>query len=139
MGEEFYCILKLVSGEEIFALISIDEDYEDPVIILQNPIVINVIQNSNGYYVKVKSWMEMSSDEIFIIRKDKIITMTESKDERLISLYHNYNNDQSLNDINVMEIPNNDGSHKVKPSTKMGYISSVEEARKKLENLFNGS
>jgi hypothetical protein len=27
---------------------------------------------------------------------------------------------------------------KVKPSTKMGYIGSVEDARKKLEDIFKG-
>ena len=37
MGDEFYCILKLVSGEEILSLIMIDENNGDPIIILQNP------------------------------------------------------------------------------------------------------
>ena len=36
MGDEFYCILKLVSGEEILSLIMIDENNGDPIIILQN-------------------------------------------------------------------------------------------------------
>ena len=36
MGEEFYAIIKLVSGEEIMSLISVDEEYEDPIVILQN-------------------------------------------------------------------------------------------------------
>ena len=40
MGEEFYSIIKLISGEEIFALISIDHDQEDPIVILQNPLVM---------------------------------------------------------------------------------------------------
>ena len=33
MGEEFYCILKLVSSEEILSLIMIDENDGDPIII----------------------------------------------------------------------------------------------------------
>jgi hypothetical protein len=32
MGEEFYCILKLVSSEEILSLIIIDENDGDPII-----------------------------------------------------------------------------------------------------------
>jgi hypothetical protein len=39
MGEEFYCVLKLVSGEEILSLIMIDENDGDPIIILQNPVI----------------------------------------------------------------------------------------------------
>ena len=40
MSEEFYAIIKLVSGEEIMSLVSVDEDYEDPIIILQKPIIM---------------------------------------------------------------------------------------------------
>jgi hypothetical protein len=36
MGEEFYSVIKLISGEEIFALVSIDNDQEDPIVVLQD-------------------------------------------------------------------------------------------------------
>ena len=35
MGEEFYAAIKLVTGEEIFSLVSVDENGGDPIIILQ--------------------------------------------------------------------------------------------------------
>ena len=130
MQEEFYSIIKLVSGEEILSLISIDENDGDPLVILQNPICIKMIESSQGLYVKVKSWMELSDDDFFIVRPDKIITMTETKDENLIEIYNNYIED---NDSIEVHTP----SGKVKPSSKMGYVSSVEEARKSLENLYN--
>ena len=90
MEEEFYAILKLTSGEEIFSLISIDENEDNPIIMLQNPITMKIVNSTNGLHVKVRSWMEMSSDSIFIIKPDKVITMTESHDERLIEIYTNY-------------------------------------------------
>lgn len=130
MQEEFYSIIKLVSGEEVLSLISIDENDGDPLVILQNPICIKMIESSQGLYVKVKSWMELSDDDFFIVRPDKIITMTETKDENLIEVYNNYIED---NDSIEVHTP----SGKVKPSSKMGYVSSVEEARKSLENLYN--
>ena len=37
---------------------------------------------------------EISSDDFFIIKPDKIITMTETKDERLIEIYNNYIEDE---------------------------------------------
>jgi hypothetical protein len=130
MQEEFYSIIKLVSGEEVLSLISIDENDGDPLVILQNPICIKMIESSQGLYVKVKSWMELSDDDFFIVRPDKIITMTETKDENLIEIYNNYIED---NDSIEVHTP----SGKVKPSSKMGYVSSVEEARKSLEDLYN--
>ena len=42
MGEEFYAIIKLVSGEEIFSLIMVDDEQENPIIIMQNPVLIKM-------------------------------------------------------------------------------------------------
>jgi hypothetical protein len=131
MGEEFYCILKLVSGEEIFSSVMVDENEGDPIVILQNPVIMKAFQNQNGMYLKVKPWIEMSTDDLFMIKLDKIITMTESKDKHLISAYEGY-----LQNNDSVEIYHPEG--RVKPSQKMGYISSVEEARKSLEKIFKG-
>ena len=43
MGEDFYCILKLVSGEEILSIISVDENDGDPIVVLQNPVIMELI------------------------------------------------------------------------------------------------
>ena len=43
MGDEFYAIIKLISGEEILSLVSIDENDGDPLIVMQNPITMKVI------------------------------------------------------------------------------------------------
>jgi hypothetical protein len=128
MGEEFYCSLKLISGEEIFSLIAVDENDGDPIIILQNPVIMKMNQSSTGIVIKIKPWMEVPSDDFYFIKMDKIITMTEITDNMTINFYKKYLNDD---DISI-----NDGE--VKISDKMGYISSVEDARKKLEELYKG-
>jgi hypothetical protein len=133
MGEEFYSSIKLVSGEEIFSLVSIDENDGDPIIVLQNPVVIKVITNQNGQMIKIKPWMEIPSDDFFIIRLDKIITMTEVNNELIIDCYNNYI--ESDDD----EVLTTSPSGKVKISDRMGYLSSVEEARKKLESIFKNN
>ena len=130
MGEEFHSIIKLVSGEEIFSLVSIDENEGDPIIILQNPIIMQMFHNAQGAHVKVKSWIELSDEDFFMINSDKIITMTESNDPKLIAIYENF-----INDDDKIEIHTPDGH--VQPSTRMGYVSSVEDARKKLEADYN--
>jgi len=126
MGEEFYCILKLVSGEEILSLIMVDENDGDPIIVLQNPVIVKPLTNSTGdSYIKVKPWIEISNDDMFLIKLDKVITMTETTDTKLIQIYEYYLQDNS----NVLN----------KPSPMMGYVSSVEQARKNLERLFKQS
>jgi hypothetical protein len=129
MGEEFYSAIKLVTGEEIFALISVDENDGDPIIILQNPVIMKIHHSDQGTYVKVKPWMEIPDDDIFIIKLDKIVTMTEIKDSSTIGFYNRYLTDDDSGEYGI------DG--KVKLSDKMGYVGSVEQARKTLENLYN--
>ena len=127
MEEEIYSIIKLVSGEEVFALVSVDENDDNPVLLLQNPVIMSTIHTPGGSMVKVKPWMDMTDETMFIIRLDKVITMIESKDQKLIDVYNNYNDESDA------EEPL-DGC--VMPTSKMGYISSVKDARKDLEDLF---
>lgn len=128
MGEEFYCILKLISGEEILSLICIDENDGDPIIVLQNPVIMKFHSGPTNDYIKINPWIELANDDFFMIKLDKVITMTETKDKRLIEVYDKY---VSNNATNVYK-----SSGEVKVSDKMGYLSSVEDARKRLENLF---
>ena len=131
MGDEFYCVLKLVSGEEILSLVCVDENDGDPIVVLQNPVVVKVHSGPTGSQVKIKPWMELPNDDFFMIKLDKIITMTETTDKKLIHLYHHY-----LSDDDSIELYKSSGE--VKVSNEMGYISSVEDARKKLEELYKG-
>jgi hypothetical protein len=131
MQEEFYCSLKLVSGEEIFSLIYIEEENEEPIIVMQNPVIMKVLESNKGQYITVKPWMEIPNDDFYFIKPDKVITMTEVTDSLIISLYTNYlNSDNEQNDF--VE----DQTGKVKISEKMGYISTVDNARKKLEEVY---
>ena len=127
MGEEFHGVIKLITGEEIFAMISIDENDGDPIIMLQSPVVMKVLSNGTGQYVKVKPWLELPNDDIFLIKYDKIITMTEVSDKQMINFYERYLNDDDPD----MEL---DG--RVKLNTNLGFVSTVEDARKKLEDIY---
>tara|TARA_R100000654_G_scaffold24440_1_gene47304 strand:+ start:800 stop:1222 length:423 start_codon:yes stop_codon:yes gene_type:complete len=127
MGEEFIAVIKLVSGEEVLASVCIDETGEEPIIIAHHPVTMKMI--NNGLYVKIKPWMELADDDMFVFRPDKIITMTEIKDQKVIKIYERYVEEESGDfDVNKLQ-----AGGEVKPDQKMGYVSSVEDARKKLE------
>ena len=127
MGEEFHAAIKLVTGEEIFSLVCVDENDGDPIILLMNPVIMKLMRNHVGQYVKVKPWMEMATDDMYVVKYDKIITMTEVKEEKMITFYEKYLNDD---DTDIIE----EGRTKI--TDKMGYVSTVDNARQMLENIY---
>ena len=48
MGDEFYGSIKLITGEEIFALISIDENDGSPIVMVQSPVIMKVLTHGAG-------------------------------------------------------------------------------------------
>ena len=130
MGEEFYAALKLITGEEIFALVSVDENDGDSIIMLSNPVIMKMMHSPAGHYVKVKPWLELPDQDLFLIKYDKIVTMSEVTDSQMIKFYTRYLNEDDV-DIEM------DG--KVSLNDKMGLLSTVEDARKSLENIFKNN
>lgn len=130
MGEEFYCILKLVSGEEIISLITIDETGDEAIIIAQSPLIMKIQYGAEGSsYIKVKSWMDLSDEDIFLIKPDKVITMTETKDQKLIDIYHDFIKDDDQDTFST--------TGKIAVTSEMGLLGKVDTARIKLETIFN--
>ena len=81
MGDEFHAVLKLITGEEIFSLVSVDENDGDSIIMLSNPVIMKMMHSPVGHYVKVKPWLELPDQDLFLIKYDKIVTMSEVTDE----------------------------------------------------------
>ena len=127
MGDEFHAVLKLVTGEEVFALVSVDENDGDPIIMLSNPVIMKILYAPAGQYVKVRPWLELPTEDLFLLKYDKIVTMSEISDRRMIQFYEKYLNDDDI-DFDI------DG--KVSLNNKMGLVSTVEDARQSLEKIF---
>jgi hypothetical protein len=128
MSDEFYGVIKLVTGEEIFALCSVDDNNGTPMVLVQSPVTMKVLSNGTGQYVKVKPWLELATEDIYLINYERIITMSEVKDKKMIEFYDRYLEEDDV-DVEI------DG--KVSINEKMGYLSTVSEARKMLEKLYN--
>ena len=130
MGEEFHAVLKLITGEEIFALVSVDENDGDSIIMLSNPVIMKMMHSPSGHYVKVKPWLELPDQDLFLIKYDKIVTMSEVTDKQMIKFYTRYLNEDDI-DIEI------DGQ--VSLNDKMGFLTTVEDARQSLENIFKNN
>jgi len=128
MGDEFHSVIKLVTGEEIFALVSVDDNDGEPIILMQTPVIMQIKSNHIGQYVKIRPWLTVPTDDLYVLNYDKVVTMTEVTDEQTIEFYTRYLENDDV-DIEL------DG--KVKINEKMGFITTVDEARKHLEGLYN--
>ena len=73
MNDDFYASIKLVSGEELFAITS----SEDDTLILQDPVCIESIHGPRGSFVRVEPWMHVPNDQFYFIDKSQVITMTD--------------------------------------------------------------
>ena len=138
MGDEFYSVIKLVSGEEIFALVCVDESEDEPILILHNPIKMKPLhpQTNQLNYIKVTPWMNMTEEDMFVLRMDKVITMTECHDKKLISIYKQYIEEKDEDDLQVIKSRNKKGRISWPGDPKLGYVSSVQKKREALERIF---
>jgi len=64
---------------------------------------------------------------MMIINMDKVITITEVKDEQVLCIYNKYLRDKDRE------------SNQTKINEEMGFLSSISEARVSLEKLYKSS
>jgi hypothetical protein len=128
MEEDFYAVIKLISGEEIFSIVCPSEEDEKTMLILNNPVTIEVIVmkqiGMQGY--KIDPWLKFADDDTFLLDMNKVLTISEVRDVETIEMYHKFiKQQQNKNSKNPL-------------TEEMGYLSSVSEARKRLEKLYRG-
>ncbi len=126
MEEDFYAIIKLISGEEILSKVCPCDEEDRIMLILDNPITMEsiTIRQLGISTIKVSPWIKFADDSMFIIDMEKIITMTEINDEDLIKIHQKFVKER------------NKKSNKSELTSKMGYLSSVADARISLEKLY---
>lgn len=126
MEEDFYATIKLKTGEEIFAKVAASEEENKIFLIVSSPIVISQFKNKmgmNGF--KVEPWLKTTTEDMFILNLDDVLTMSESYDIEMIMVYQSYLRQS------VTEKKNH---NKITP--KMGYLANVNDAKEILERLY---
>ena len=118
---EFLAAIKLVSGEEILSMVTSVHDENGDYLIVENPIEVEEVMLPNKQAgAKVQPWMKFSREEQFVIPKEHVITIVEVAEEVAV-FYH-----MSLRKLNTDFI-----------TDAKGKISTVDEARIKLNKIFN--
>ena len=130
MGDDFYATIKLKCGEEIFCKTSATVEEDRTLLLLSNPITIEeiVIRGTvTGY--KVEPWLKTTTDDMFFINLNDVLTMSESSDIEMILMHQEYVRKADSDPLS--------GSSNHKLDKKMGYLSNVNDAREVLEKLYN--
>jgi hypothetical protein len=136
MEEEFYSTLKLTSGEEIIAKVCYLPD-EDSLLVEHPMLVEKLTQKKNGRALEgfvLKDWIQSTYDSLFVIKMEQVITMTEL--DKKIEVFY-------LNNLNqTSEVNESEDSIDIKPknfSKRMGYLGSVKETKRFLEDIYKKS
>jgi hypothetical protein len=124
--DEFYASLKLTSGEEILALVMVDNSGVPEDIVVSNPVVCEEIRSSGtnipmGY--KFEPWMKLTDDDTFVISLKKVITISQINSTELINTYKDL-------------VKHGFKATNPDLTKDMGYINSVSKARDILEKLY---
>lgn len=127
--EEFFAVLKLVSGEEIFANVHPCEEEDKTILILDTPVIFEtvMIRNMGMGAIKVMPWMNIVKDNLFVMDMDKVMTISEIHDQDIIRIYNRYLQDKDRE------------TNESKINKDMGFLSSISDARVFLEKLYKSS
>jgi len=127
MEDDFYASLKLISGEEIFARIAACDEDDRTLLLLHHPVLVQHIKVPGGNLTagyKVEPWMKTNDEDMVVLDMKNVMTMVECKESEMIMIHQRYVEDSSQ-EGNLSRI-----------DRKMGYISSVSDAKKMLEHLY---
>lgn len=124
--DEFIATVKLVSGEEILTKVIVDYTTTVKQVILDNPVVCQEVRSMGanvplGY--KFEPWIKMSDEPMYVIDIARVITISEIKDNDVISTY-----DQIVSQGFTRSHPD--------LTKDMGFVNSVEKARKAFEKSY---
>jgi hypothetical protein len=126
MEDDFYASIKLKTGEEIFARVSACNENDEINLLITNPIIIQNYKSRGGTQeYKIEPWMKTTTEDMFLIKMEDVLTMTENNDDEMIILHESYV--RRISDLK---------SNKAPITRKMGYLSNVNDAKKLLEKIY---
>ena len=129
MEDDFYGTIKFKNGEEVFAKIAASEEVDRTMLVIHHPITVCEVKSRAGTVgYKVEPWLKTTKEDMFIVNLADVLTMSESSDVHMIRMYQRFVQDSDRDNKNLPKI-----------SRKMGYISTVHDAKDILEKLYKAS
>ena len=127
--DDFYATLKLKTGEEIFAKVAATEEEDRTMLLVSNPIIVGEIKSKIGTVgYKIEPWLKTTTEDMFILNMNDILTMSESSDIEMIMMYQDY-----------VRSSNSDEDNNTQLNRRMGRIGNVRDAKEILEKIFKNT
>ena len=127
--DDFYATVKFKSGEEIFAKVAASEEEGKTMLIVSHPIIVKELKGRSGIVgYKIEPWLKTTTDDMFIINLNDILTLSESSDIEMIMMYQDYLRSSDKESQNQSSL-----------NRKMGYLGTVNDTKELLEKIFKMS
>ena len=126
MEDDFYGTIKFKNGEEIFAKVAASEEEARTMLLVHHPVTVVEVKSRGGIVgYKVEPWLKTSSEDMFIINIDNVLTLSESNDIEMIMMYQSFVKDYT-----------SDKNNQASMSRKMGYLGTVNGTKEILEKIY---
>jgi hypothetical protein len=125
--DDFFATIKLKCGDEIFCKVAASDEGDRTMLLISNPVCVEEMKTRGqvtGY--KLEPWLKTSSEDLFMINLDDVLTMSESDDIQMIMMYQDY-------------VRKSNKSNYSKLDRKMGYLGNINDTKEVLEKLFKSS
>jgi len=127
--DDFYCTLKLKTGEELFAKVAASEEEGRTMLIVSNPIIVDEIKSKMGVVgYKIEPWLKTTTEDMFIINLNDVLTLSESSDIEMIMMYQDY-----------VRSSDKTSPKESKINRRMGRIGNVNDIKEILEKLYKSN
>ena len=127
--DDFYATIKFKSGEEVYAKVAASEEDDRTLLLISNPITIVEVKTRTGLAgYKVEPWLKTTKEDLFVVNLDDVLTLSESSDLEMISIYQQFVRDSDKAKTGQPKI-----------TREMGFISTVNDAKDILEKLYKKS
>tara|TARA_B100001250_G_scaffold224419_1_gene192459 strand:+ start:386 stop:799 length:414 start_codon:yes stop_codon:yes gene_type:complete len=134
--EDFVATIKIITGEEIISKVSYMPD--DDSLVLENPMsVVHFDQQKKNIRVNgfaLTEWIHSTFDNMFVLPKQHVITMTEIEDKNIQRFY-----DEAVK-RHIVELSTFRNTAAPQEFTRqMGNLGSVNKTKQFLEDLYKRS
>ena len=130
--EDFFASVKLISGEEVLAQVCYLPD--DDKVVMNRPLQVEMARQKKGNVeiagFALREWVMATFDEMFIVNKTHILTMTEL--DPTIKTFYEQTLSRIENAKNLTKLGN-------KLPRKSGYLGSIQDKKRSLEDIFKKS
>ena len=136
MEPDFIATIKLTTGEELISKVSYMPD--DDSLVLENPMSVTRVDQQKKNIIlnrfALSEWIHSTFDNMFVLPKQHVITMTEIEDKKISEFYT-----ESVR-RHTTEINHFRESYDPQSFTReMGHLGSVKNTKKFLEDLYKRS